>query len=90
MQIVPFSVPYLPLKDTNGGQLGDPLVVVSPCNISTAVSLEDGDHLSQFQVTLLLKMGQHSGSEENLWLSNSVEIRIHLKAVNLKYWECFS
>ena len=46
------------------------------CKGTTSERLESDDDVSELQVALLLQMGQHSGSEEDLALTNSVQVVI--------------
>merc|ERR550532_2406147 len=74
----PLPVPQLevgsavPLEDSDGVQLLDPLLVVPSSQEPSAVSLELDDQVCDPEVPLLLEMGEHSGAEEDLGLTDPV------------------
>ena len=76
--------PSVPLDHSYSGQLLDALLVVPPCDISSTVRLEDCDDLSELNISLFFKMSEHSCTEEDLRLTDTVQVRIHLKTIDLK------
>ena len=72
------------LDNSDCGQLLNSPLVVSPCNVSSRISLEDCDDLGQFNVSLFLQMGENASPEEDLRLSDSVAIWVEFHCLHLK------
>ena len=76
--------PSVPLDHSYSGQLLDALLVVPPGDISSTVRLEDGNDFSEFDISLFFKMSEHSCTEEDLRLTDTIQVRIHLKTIDLE------
>lgn len=50
---------------------------------SSSIGLELHHDVSQLQVSLLLKMGQHASAEEDLALTDAVQVRVQLQGLDL-------
>lgn len=50
---------------------------------ASRLGLESNDDHSDLQVSLLLQLGQHSSAEENLTLSNPVQIGVQVQVLDL-------
>lgn len=59
-------------------------VVLLSSKVSPAPGLEVDDDLSELDVSLFLKLGQHSGSEEHLGVTNTVGGGVKVKRFQLK------
>uniref|UniRef100_A0A2M4C5L0 Putative secreted protein n=1 Tax=Anopheles marajoara TaxID=58244 RepID=A0A2M4C5L0_9DIPT len=67
------------LNNTDRVQLLQPLLVVAPSQKTTAVRLEVDDQVRDLVVALLLEMGQHTSPEEDLRLSDAVQIAVQFE-----------
>lgn len=52
--------------------------------MSSAPGLEADDDISDLHVSLLLQLGQDSGSEEHFALANAVKVRVQLQSFDLQ------
>ena len=53
-------------------------------NHSSTESLELYHYVCQFEISLLLQMSQYTSTEENLTLTNSVQVGVKLQSINLE------
>ena len=64
-------------------QLLDFLLVVPSCNVTTAVSLELDDDLSEFDITLFFQVSEHTSAEKDLGLTDTEQVGVHIQIVDL-------
>lgn len=55
-----------------------------PGQVAPAAGLEADDAVRDLQVLLLLKVGQHTGPEEDLALADAVQVAVELKGFDLE------
>ena len=67
------------LDDANGVELLDALLEHAAGQTASAIRLEVDNQVRDLEVALLFQMGQHSGAEEDLRLTNSVQVRVQLE-----------
>ena len=77
-------VQAVPLQDPDGAQLLRPLLVMFAGEVTSTKGLEDSDDLRQLRVSVLLKLCQHTSSEEDLGLADAVGIFVQLQIVQLQ------
>lgn len=88
VQSPPLPVPELEvrravaLNDPDGVQLLQALLVVAPRKVAAAECLEVDDEVGDLVVSLFLEMGEHSGAEEDLGLTHTVEVRVQLQSID--------
>lgn len=59
-------------------------VVILPSQETSGLGLERYDDHSDFQISLLLQLGQDSCTEEDLALSNPEQVRVQVQMLDLK------
>lgn len=58
-------------------------ILILAGHISSAQGLEVDDHISDLHVSLLLQVGQDSGSEEYFTLTDTVQVGVQLQSFDL-------
>lgn len=59
-------------------------MVVLPGQETSGLGLESYDDHGDLQISLLLQLGQNSCAEEDLALSNPVQVRVQVQVLDLK------
>ena len=60
------------------------IVAIPSGKASSGIRLELDDDVCELHVALFFQMSQHTGSEEDLTLTNTVQVRVQLQSLDLQ------